>query len=69
MSLDIKQSVNQNVFILIVSLSALGAADYFKLSCWFWTIGLILSIVSSISVIVSLYAYTDDYYKNKMGKK
>lgn len=61
-----KINLNQNLWVLLASLTALGFSEYFhleKLQCVSW----ILSIVSSISVFVTLIFYTLNYCKKKAG--
>jgi cytochrome c oxidase subunit IV len=54
----IKQlKLNQNLWALLLSLGALGAADYFKLSATFRWLSLILAIVMTLSVLVTTAFY------------
>lgn len=63
-SSDIKVNLNQNLWGLLVSLSTLGSAEFFGLCSLYW-FGLILSILTSLSFLVTLIAYTRNYWKNK----
>lgn len=59
-----KVNLNQNLWALVISLSALGFSEYFhleKLEC----ISYVISILTSISVILTLVFYTLRYCKNK----
>jgi len=58
-------NLNQNLWILVVSLSGLGLSEYFELKKLI-TISYILSIVSSISIFFTLLFYTIDYCKKKL---
>jgi len=59
-----KINLNQNLWVLIVSLLSLGISEYFNLHLLL-VIGLILSVCSTISVIFTLIAYTKNYCENK----
>jgi hypothetical protein len=57
-------SLNQNVWMLIISLASLGGGEYFKLTkltcfsnylCW----------LSCLSITITVVAYTYNYVKNK----
>ena len=65
---DFKINLNQNLWGLLLALITLGAAEYFSLCTLFW-FGLILSALTSISFLVTLTAYTINYWKNKMKRK
>ncbi|GEP52718.1 hypothetical protein FNO01nite_33900 [Flavobacterium noncentrifugens] len=66
MSVDnFKINLNQNLWGLLLALLSLGVAEYFKLCILYW-FGLILSILTSISFLVTLLAYTINYWKNKI---
>lgn len=65
-NIDIK--LNQNVWLLALSFATLGCAEYFELPkllcfanylCW----------ISTISVTITLSAYTVSYVINKFKKK
>ena len=63
---DIKQlKLNQNLWGLLLSLGALGAADYFRLSAAFWWLSFVLAIVIAISVLITTGFYTFHYCKKK----
>ncbi|PKO53606.1 MAG: hypothetical protein CVU27_01170 [Betaproteobacteria bacterium HGW-Betaproteobacteria-20] len=59
-----KINLNQNLWGLIISLSALGLAEYHKL-CTLFYFAVVISIVMIVSVTITTYAYTAKYYKNK----
>lgn len=61
---DIKINLNQNLWLLIVSLLTLGFSEFYKLYCLFY-FGIILSLISTISSVVTLFYYTKKYIKNK----
>jgi len=64
---NFKINLNQNLWGLLLSLLTLGTAEYFKLCTLYW-FGIILSSLTSISFIVTLTAYTLNYWKGKMKK-
>lgn len=59
-----KINLNQNLWALVVSLLTLGAAEYYCLKTLFW-FGVILSGLSTISLLVTLFSYTVNYVRNK----
>lgn len=59
-----KINLNQNLWALVVSLLTLGAAEYYCLKTLFW-FGVILSGLSTLSLVFTLFAYTINYVKNK----
>jgi hypothetical protein len=61
---NVNVNLNQNLWFLIVTLAALGAAEYYNLCTLYW-FGLILSSIASISFSITLTAYTINYVKNK----
>jgi hypothetical protein len=62
---NIKINLNQNLWGLLLALITLGCAEYFKLDSLYW-FGFLLSILTSISFFITLFAYTIKYYKDKM---
>jgi hypothetical protein len=58
-------NLNQNLWVLVVSLIALGVSEYFNL-CTLYYFGLILSICAGLSIIVSLFAYTKNYWRKRI---
>lgn len=62
---DFKINLNQNLWGLLLSLFALGAAEYYGLYSLYW-FGLILSFFTSLSFLITLTAYTIRYCKIKM---
>lgn len=63
---NFKINLNQNLWALIIALLTLGTAEHFKLCTLYW-FGLILSVATSISLILTLRAYTINYCKSKMN--
>jgi len=59
-----KININQNTWVLVVSLLTLGTAEYYCLKTLFW-FGVVLSGLSTLSLIATLFAYTVNYVKNK----
>lgn len=64
---NFKINLNQNLWGLLLALITLGTAEYFKLCTLYW-FGFILSSLTSISFIVTLLAYTLNYWNGKMKK-
>lgn len=62
---NFKINLNQNIWILIVSLIALGISEYYNL-CTLYYFGFFLSIIASVSVLITLFFYTFNYSKNKI---
>jgi len=60
----VKVNLNQNLWALLLVLSALGAAEYLRLCTLFW-FSVVLSALVSISVIVTLSFYTYTYCRKK----
>lgn len=65
---DFRINLNQNLWGLLLALITLGTAEYFNLCTLFW-FGLTLSGLTSISFLITLTAYTINYWKNKMKSK
>lgn len=62
---DIKIKINQNLWALFISFATLGATEYYDLK-----ILLIFGIVtSSVSFLITITAYTINYWRDKMSKK
>jgi len=59
-------NLNQNLWALFISLSALGVTEYFQLPK-LEHIAFILSIITAISCIFTLIAYTLNYWKRKLN--
>jgi putative effector of murein hydrolase LrgA (UPF0299 family) len=57
-------NLNQNLWGLVAAFAALGAAEYFKLCALFW-FAVVMSLVMSVSVAFTTFAYTANYWKNK----
>ncbi len=64
---DFKINLNQNLWLLIISILTLGVSEYFCLKYLFY-FGFTLSILSSISVIITLIFYTKNYIEKKKNK-
>lgn len=62
---NFKINLNQNLWGLFISLLTLGLSDHFDLKSLYW-FGVILSIIASLSFVVTLTAYTINYWQNKM---
>ena len=65
---SLRINLNQNVWLLAVSLVSLGTSEYFCLRTLF-CFSAILSFLTLVSVAVTLYAYTVNYYYDKMNQK
>ena len=61
-----KINLNQNLWGLIVSFSALGLADFYKLSALFW-LALVISFAMTLSAIITVGVYTYKYCLNKLS--
>jgi hypothetical protein len=64
---NLKINLNQNLWGLLLALISLGIAEYFKLCTLFW-FGVVLSGIASVSFIVTILAYTLNYWNDKMKK-
>lgn len=62
------QKINQNVVIMVACFVLVGLVEYFNLSCILWGIGFVVLMLSVISVIQCLFAYTNNY-QNKKAKQ
>lgn len=64
--MDVDQiKLNQNLWGLLLSFVALGAAEYYELYTLYW-FSVVAAAVMSISVIVTTVAYTINYWKGKV---
>ena len=63
-----KINLNQNIWGSIVALVSLGCSEYFDLPVLFW-FAVVLSTIMTISVIVTVWAYTANYVRNKAGSE
>lgn len=61
-----KINLNQNLWGLVVGLSALGLAERFTLRLLFY-FGIAISIIMVISVCFTTIAYTIDYWRNRLN--
>lgn len=59
-----KINLNQNLWGLVITLLALGAAEYFDLCTLFW-FAVVLSTIMALSVAVTTLAYTINYWRQK----
>ena len=60
-----KINLNQNLWGLVVGLTALGLAEYYRLSVLFW-FAAVVSGLMALSLSVTTVVYTIRYWKNKM---
>ena len=60
-----KINLNQNLWGLFLVLLSLGVAEAYSLNTLFW-FSVVLSTIMTISVIVTMIAYTCNYWKNKI---
>jgi hypothetical protein len=59
-----KINLNQNLWGLVIGLSGLGAAEYYRLCTLFW-FSVAVSIIMYLSVAVTTLVYTINYWKKK----
>ncbi|MEN9852322.1 MAG: hypothetical protein RI996_265 [Candidatus Parcubacteria bacterium] len=57
-------NLNQNLWVVVISLSGVGLSEYYNLHTTFY-FSLFLLFTSSISLLVTLFYYTKKYIKNK----
>ncbi len=68
MSVDnFKINLNQNLWGLLVSIIALGTGEYFCLKT-LYLVGVIFTVLTGLSYIITLIPYTINYVKNKNTK-
>jgi thiamine transporter ThiT len=58
-------NLNQNLWALLVSYAALGAADHYHLSWWFLWLARILATLMTASVVAGVLFYTVHYCARK----
>jgi len=63
---QVKINLNQNLWGLVVGLSAMGAAEHYNLCTLFW-FSVVVSAIMVASLAVTTLAYTSNYWKNKQG--
>ena len=63
MSVEIPK-INVPVGIYLISIFAIGVAEYFDLRITFWA-GMATGIVSFISIVICLWTYTGNYVRKK----
>jgi hypothetical protein len=61
----INLNLNQNLWGMLITYAALGAAEYYHLCCLFW-ISLVVACGLSLSVLISFAFYTYRYCKKKL---
>jgi len=59
-----KINLNQNLWGVVVSFSALGVAEYYNLCTLFW-FAVVVSVIMVASIAVTTLAYTIKYWKIK----
>jgi hypothetical protein len=57
-----KINLNQNLWGLVVGLSAMGAAEHYKLCTLFW-FSVVVSAIMVLSLAVTTFVYTINYCK------
>jgi hypothetical protein len=60
-----KINLNQNLWGLVIGLTALGLAERYSLCTLFW-FATVVSAIMLVSIAVTTYAYTINYCKNKL---
>lgn len=60
-------NLNQNVWILVIALLAIGIAEYFKLKVLL-ILGIILSAIAYVSILYTTIAYSIIYWNKKLKK-
>lgn len=60
-------NLNQNLWLLLISITALGASEYYCLPVT-KIFAIIISILSSTSMLCTLTAYTINYVRDKLCK-
>ena len=61
---QVRINLNQNLWAVVLSLVALGAAEHFGLRTLFW-FSVVLAGASTLSVLVTLTVYTVAYCRKK----
>ncbi len=64
-SKEFKINLNQNLWGVLVGLLGLGIAEYYELCTLFW-FAVVISLIMAVSVAVTMFAYTVNYWKEKM---
>lgn len=59
-----KINLNQNLWGLVFGFTSLGLAEYYELCVLFW-FATALSLIMLLSVLLTTFAYTKNYIKNK----
>ena len=59
-----KINLNQNLWGLVVGLSAMGAAEHYHLCTLFW-FSVVVSIIMVLSLAVTTLAYTMKYWRDR----
>ena len=63
--LEDKLNLNQNLWGLLLGFVGTGVAEYYQLEVLFW-FSCVIAGVLSVSVIITTFAYTVNYWKKKM---
>jgi len=63
-----KIKLNQNLWGLLLGFVSLGLAEYYHLYTLFG-FACVISVIMTLSVVVTMLAYTINYWKDKMGSK
>lgn len=58
-------NLNQNLWAVIVALITVGVAEYLSLCTLYW-IGIILCVITALSLIFTLTAYSIHYWQHKL---
>jgi len=65
---NFKINLNQNLWGLVISLTSLGASEYYELKTLYWFSVIILAIMI-ISIVMTTYAYTKSYVLKKSDRQ
>jgi membrane protein implicated in regulation of membrane protease activity len=64
---EFKIALNQNLWGLVVGLSALGVAEYYYL-CWLFWFSFAVSLMMVVSIAFTTYFYTRNYCNSKSSR-
>ena len=56
--------MNQNTLIFLISMIGIGVAEFYHL-CTLYYFSLIVGVASTLSILITLRAYTQNYKNNK----
>lgn len=62
---DIEHKINQNTLVVIIGALFVFVSEYFKIAFIVWATGVVLIVPSTVSVLITLIAYTTNYWKKK----